>query len=164
MEPDQTNVITIPPPNYSSGVSYGSSTKENNAVALNVTVSSGTFTYEELLEATGGFSEANLLGEGGFGYVHKGVLRNGREVAVKQLKIGSNQGEREFQAEVDTISRVHHKHLVSLVGYCINGDKRLLIYEFVPKDTLEFHLHGKTNNIYHDLNFFSVCVFIFLFF
>lgn len=142
MEPDQTNVITIPPPKYSSGVSYGS-TKENNAVALNVTVSSGTFTYEELLEATGGFSEANLLGEGGFGYVHKGVLRNGREVAVKQLKIGSNQGEREFQAEVDTISRVHHKHLVSLVGYCINGDKRLLIYEFVPKDTLEFHLHGK---------------------
>lgn len=147
MEPDQTNVITIPPPNYSSGVSYGSSTKENNAVALNVTVSSGTFTYEELLEATGGFSEANLLGEGGFGYVHKGVLRNGREVAVKQLKIGSNQGEREFQAEVDTISRVHHKHLVSLVGYCINGDKRLLIYEFVPKDTLEFHLHENRGSV-----------------
>ncbi|KAG2249905.1 hypothetical protein Bca52824_089533 [Brassica carinata] len=145
VEPDQTNVITIPPPNYSSSVSYG--TKESNAAAMNVTVSSGTFAYEELLEATGGFSEANLLGEGGFGYVHKGVLRNGREVAVKQLKIGSNQGEREFQAEVDTISRVHHKHLVSLVGYCINGDKRLLVYEFVPKDTLEFHLHGNRGSV-----------------
>lgn len=157
MEPDQTNVITIPPPNYSSSVSYG--TKESNAVAMNVTISSGTFTYEELLEATGGFSETNLLGEGGFGYVHKGVLRNGREVAVKQLKIGSNQGEREFQAEVDTISRVHHKHLVSLVGYCINGDKRLLIYEFVPKDTLEFHLHGK--QMLHDFVFFLfLCVYI----
>ncbi|KAF8088157.1 hypothetical protein N665_0550s0016 [Sinapis alba] len=145
VESDQTNVITIPPLNYSSSVSYG--TKESNAVAMNVTMSSGTFTYEELLEATGGFSEANLLGEGGFGYVHKGVLRNGREVAVKQLKIGSNQGEREFQAEVDTISRVHHKHLVSLVGYCINGDKRLLVYEFVPKDTLEFHLHGNRGSV-----------------
>ncbi|KAJ0251932.1 Proline-rich receptor-like protein kinase PERK14 [Hirschfeldia incana] len=145
VEPDQTNVITIPPPKYSSSVSCGA--RENNAVAMNVTVSSGTFAYEELLEATGGFSEANLLGEGGFGYVHKGVLRNGREVAVKQLKIGSNQGEREFQAEVDTISRVHHKHLVSLVGYCINGDKRLLIYEFVPKDTLEFHLHGNKGSV-----------------
>ncbi|CAF2068312.1 unnamed protein product [Brassica napus] len=146
VEPDQTNVITIPPPNYSSSVSYGTKEK-SNAIAMNVTISSGTFTYEELLEATGGFSEANLLGEGGFGYVHKGVLRNGREVAVKQLKIGSNQGEREFQAEVDTISRVHHKHLVSLVGYCINGDKRLLIYEFVPKDTLEFHLHGNRGSV-----------------
>ncbi|CAH8377940.1 unnamed protein product [Eruca vesicaria subsp. sativa] len=147
VEPDQTNVITIPPPKYSSSASYSTTTKESNAVTMNVTVSSGTFTYEELLEATGGFSEANLLGEGGFGYVHKGVLRNGREVAVKQLKIGSNQGEREFQAEVDTISRVHHKHLVSLVGYCINGDKRLLIYEFVPKDTLEFHLHGNRGSV-----------------
>ncbi|KAF3534726.1 hypothetical protein DY000_02036764 [Brassica cretica] len=146
VEPNQSNVITIPPPNYSSSVSYGTKEK-SNAIAMNVTISSGTFTYEELLEATGGFSEANLLGEGGFGYVHKGVLRNGREVAVKQLKIGSNQGEREFQAEVDTISRVHHKHLVSLVGYCINGDKRLLIYEFVPKDTLEFHLHGNRGSV-----------------
>ncbi|KAK3033798.1 hypothetical protein RJ639_034369 [Escallonia herrerae] len=76
----------------------------------------GNFTYQELALATGGFSEANLVGEGGFGYVHKGVLPNGREIAVKQLKVGSRQGEREFQAEVETINRVHHKHLVSLVG------------------------------------------------
>lgn len=93
--------------------------------------------------ATNGFSEANLLGQGGFGYVHKGVLPNGKEVAVKQLKDGSGQGEREFHAEVETISRVHHKHLVSLVGYCITGTRRLLVYEFVPNNTMEFHLHGK---------------------
>uniref|UniRef100_A0A0D9WE05 non-specific serine/threonine protein kinase n=1 Tax=Leersia perrieri TaxID=77586 RepID=A0A0D9WE05_9ORYZ len=72
-----------------------------------------------------------------------GVLPTGKEIAVKQLKIGSGQGEREFQAEVEIISRVHHKHLVSLVGYCISGGKRLLVYEFVPNNTLEFHLHGK---------------------
>ena len=101
------------------------------------------FSYEELAAATGGFSVANLLGQGGFGYVHKGVLPGGRAVAVKQLKSGSGQGEREFQAEVDIISRVHHRHLVSLVGYCIAGARRMLVYEFVPNKTLEFHLHGQ---------------------
>ncbi|KAJ4845858.1 hypothetical protein Tsubulata_044570 [Turnera subulata] len=104
--------------------------------------SSGTFTYHELMEATDGFSDANLLGQGGFGYVHKGVLPSGKEVAVKQLKDGSRQGEREFQTEVDIISQVHHKHLVTLVGYCIAGPARLLVYEFVSNNTLEFHLYG----------------------
>ncbi|GAV82932.1 Pkinase_Tyr domain-containing protein [Cephalotus follicularis] len=102
-----------------------------------------TFTYDDLAAATGGFAQANLLGQGGFGYVHKGVLPNGKEVAVKSLKSGSGQGEREFQAEVDIISRVHHRHLVSLVGYCIAGGQRMLVYEFVPNKTLEYHLHGK---------------------
>ncbi|CAH9119205.1 unnamed protein product [Cuscuta epithymum] len=101
------------------------------------------FTYEELAAATASFSQANLLGQGGFGYVHKGVLPNGREVAVKSLKSGSGQGEREFQAEVEIISRVHHRHLVSLVGYCIAEGQRMLVYEYVPNNTLEFHLHGK---------------------
>lgn len=100
------------------------------------------FTYEELAAATNGFSAANILGQGGFGYVHKGVLPSGKEVAVKSLKSGSGQGEREFQAEVEIISRVHHRHLVSLVGYCIANGQRMLVYEFVPNKTLEFHLHG----------------------
>ncbi|CDY66134.1 BnaCnng49640D [Brassica napus] len=102
-----------------------------------------TFTYQELADATGGFVDSNLLGQGGFGYVHKGVLPNGKEVAVKSLKSGSGQGEREFQAEVDIISRVHHRYLVSLVGYCIADGQRMLVYEFVPNNTLEYHLHGK---------------------
>ncbi|CAL9755656.1 unnamed protein product [Musa acuminata subsp. burmannicoides] len=102
-----------------------------------------TFTYDELAAATNGFSRDNLLGQGGFGYVYKGVLPNRKDVAVKQLKSGSGQGEREFQAEVEIISRVHHRHLVSLVGYCIAGSQRLLVYEFVPNNTLEHHLHGK---------------------
>ncbi|CAL9083852.1 unnamed protein product [Musa textilis] len=102
-----------------------------------------TFTYDELAVVTNGFSRDNLLGQGGFGYVYKGVLPNGKEIAVKQLKSGSGQGEREFQAEVEIISRVHHRHLVSLVGYCIAGAQRMLVYEFVPNQTLEYHLHGK---------------------
>jgi serine/threonine protein kinase len=109
-------------------------------LALGFTKSS--FSYDELAAATEGFSQAKLLGQGGFGYVHKGVLPNGKEIAVKSLKAGSGQGDREFQAEVEIISRVHHRHLVSLVGYCIAGDKKLLVYELVPNSTLEFHLHG----------------------
>ncbi|KAL9225800.1 hypothetical protein vseg_001683 [Gypsophila vaccaria] len=101
------------------------------------------FTYQELLEATGGFSDENLLGEGGFGCVYKGHLVDGRVVAVKQLKIGGGQGEREFKAEVEIISRIHHRHLVSLVGYCIWESKRLLVYDYVPNNTLYFHLHGE---------------------
>ncbi|XP_010943774.2 proline-rich receptor-like protein kinase PERK15 [Elaeis guineensis] len=110
---------------------------------LGLEFNKSTFTLEELVACTNGFSQANLLGQGGFGYVHKGVLPNGKEVAVKQLKSGSGQGEREFQAEVDIISRVHHRHLVSLVGYCIAGSQRMLVYDFVPNKTLEYHLHEK---------------------
>lgn len=102
------------------------------------------FSYEELIKVTNGFSTQNLLGEGGFGCVYKGCLPDGREIAVKQLKIGGGQGEREFKAEVEIISRIHHRHLVSLVGYCIEDNKRLLVYDYVPNNTLYFHLHGKT--------------------
>lgn len=130
----------------SSGGGSGSSFGSDNPLPLpspgiSLGFSKSTFSYEELAMATDGFSDANLLGQGGFGYVHKGVLPNGKEVAVKSLKAGSGQGEREFQAEVEIISRVHHKHLVSLVGYCITGSHRLLVYEFVPNRTLEYHLH-----------------------
>lgn len=127
--------------NYSSGPYAPSLPPPHPSVALGFNKS--TFTYEELAAATQGFSKDRLLGQGGFGYVHKGVLPNGKEIAVKSLKAGSGQGEREFQAEVEIISRVHHRHLVSLVGYCsTSGGQRMLVYEFLPNDTLEFHLHG----------------------
>lgn len=101
------------------------------------------FTYQELYDATDGFSQDNVLGEGGFGCVYKGTLVDGRVVAVKQLKAGGGQGEREFRAEVEIISRIHHRHLVSLVGYCIAENQRILIYDYVPNDTLHYHLYGK---------------------
>ncbi|XP_057759287.1 proline-rich receptor-like protein kinase PERK1 [Arachis stenosperma] len=137
-----------PPPFLSSSGGSGSNYSGGEPLpppspGIALGFSKSTFTYEELARATDGFSDANLLGSGGFGYVHRGILPNGKEVAVKQLKAGSGQGEREFQAEVEIISRVHHKHLVSLVGYCITGTQRLLVYEFVPNNTLEFHLHGR---------------------
>ncbi|KAL0332276.1 UNVERIFIED_CONTAM: Proline-rich receptor-like protein kinase PERK8 [Sesamum calycinum] len=105
------------------------------------------FTYPELSAATNGFSANYLLGEGGFGCVYKGVLVDGREVAVKQLKDGGGQGEREFRAEVEIISRIHHRHLVSLVGYCISEKQRLLVYDYVPNNTLHYHLHGEAKTV-----------------
>nr|ADN34283.1 ATP binding protein [Cucumis melo subsp. melo] len=104
---------------------------------------SRSFAYDDLHQATNGFSSNNLLGEGGFGCVYKGTLADGRDVAVKQLKVGGGQGEREFRAEVEIISRVHHRHLVSLVGYCISDYQRLLVYDYVPNNTLHYHLHGE---------------------
>ncbi|ESQ48014.1 hypothetical protein EUTSA_v10020178mg [Eutrema salsugineum] len=149
-----------PPPPVSGGINNGNSSDMSSnysgphgpslppphpSVALGFNKS--TFTYDELAAATQGFSQARLLGQGGFGYVYKGILPNGKEIAVKSLKAGSGQGEREFQAEVEIISRVHHRFLVSLVGYCIAGGQRMLVYEFLPNDTLEFHLHGKSGNV-----------------
>lgn len=128
-----------PPPHSSSSAGSEKHNPPNMGYANGKTI----FTYEDLANATEGFSPANLLGQGGFGYVHKGVLPSGETVAIKQLKTDSGQGEREFQAEVAIISRVHHKHLVSLVGYCTSGLQRMLVYEFVPNNTLEFYLHGK---------------------
>ncbi|XP_051118958.1 proline-rich receptor-like protein kinase PERK8 [Andrographis paniculata] len=101
------------------------------------------FGYQELYGATNGFSANNLLGEGGFGCVYKGILADERIVAVKQLKAGGGQGEREFRAEVEIISRIHHRHLVSLVGYCISENQRLLVYDYVPNNTLHYHLHDE---------------------
>ncbi|KAG7016076.1 Proline-rich receptor-like protein kinase PERK8, partial [Cucurbita argyrosperma subsp. argyrosperma] len=108
---------------------------------------SRSFAYEELHQATSGFSLNSLLGEGGFGCVYRGTLADGRDVAVKQLKVGGGQGEREFRAEVEIISRVHHRHLVSLVGYCISDHQRLLVYDYVPNNTLHYHLHGENRTV-----------------
>ncbi|CAH9079607.1 unnamed protein product [Cuscuta epithymum] len=137
-----------PPPLHSSDMSSAAFSGPHQppkppphpSMALGFNQSS--FTYEDLAAATGGFSKEKLLGQGGFGYVYKGVLPNGKDIAVKCLKTNSGQGEREFQAEVEIISRVHHRHLVSLVGYCISGAQRMLIYEFVPNNTLEYHLQA----------------------
>ena len=128
------------------------------------------FSYQELVKATNGFSQENLLGEGGFGCVYKGVLPDGRVVAVKQLKIGGGQGHREFKAEVETLSRIHHRHLVSIVGHCISDDRRLLIYDYVSNNDLYFHLHGKKSNkntfsditLTHQLVVLIVCSFCLL--
>ncbi|KAJ4733868.1 Protein kinase superfamily protein [Rhynchospora pubera] len=100
-----------------------------------------TFSYYELAAATKNFREDLLLGQGGFGCVHKGWLDDGQVVAIKQLDRNGLQGNREFLVEVLMLSLLHHEHLVNLVGYCTHADHRLLVYEFMPLGSLEDHLH-----------------------
>ncbi|KAK8584657.1 hypothetical protein V6N13_138612 [Hibiscus sabdariffa] len=100
-----------------------------------------TYTYKELNFATTNFSHQNKLGEGGFGEVYKGILKNGRVVAVKKLAIGTSEKVKaEFDTEVKLISNVHHRNLVRLVGCCSKGPELLLVYEFMPNGSLDKHL------------------------
>ncbi|KAK6133094.1 hypothetical protein DH2020_033133 [Rehmannia glutinosa] len=101
-----------------------------------------TFNYAELRAATDDFNPANKLGEGGFGPVYKGTLGDGRIVAVKQLSVASHQGKSQFIAEIATISAVQHRNLVKLYGCCIEGDKRLLVYEYLENKSLDQLLFG----------------------
>ncbi|XP_062012072.1 G-type lectin S-receptor-like serine/threonine-protein kinase CES101 isoform X1 [Rosa rugosa] len=89
------------------------------------------FSYESVMAATDNFSGENKLGEGGFGPVYKGSMPTGQEIAVKTLSSGSVQGEVEFKNELILISELQHINLVQLFGYCIHGEERMLIYEYM---------------------------------
>ncbi|XP_043700450.1 probable LRR receptor-like serine/threonine-protein kinase At1g56140 [Telopea speciosissima] len=104
-----------------------------------------TFSYAELRTATEDFNPSNKLGEGGFGPVYKGTLPDGRVVAVKQLSVASHQGKSQFIAEIATISAVQHRNLVKLYGCCLEGDKRLLVYEYHENKSLDQALFGKSS-------------------
>ncbi|XLT07966.1 hypothetical protein HN51_053759, partial [Arachis hypogaea] len=99
--------------------------------------------YAELELATGGFSEANFLAEGGFGSVHRGVLPDGQVVAVKQHKLASSQGDLEFCSEVEVLSCAQHRNVVMLIGFCIEDKRRLLVYEYICNGSLDSHLYGR---------------------
>ncbi|ONK70848.1 uncharacterized protein A4U43_C04F2150 [Asparagus officinalis] len=100
-----------------------------------------TFSIAELEKATDKFSSRKVIGEGGFGRVYLGILNDGSEVAIKLL-MREDTGDREFIAEVEMLSRLHHRNLVKLIGICIEGHKRCLIYELIRNGSVESHLHG----------------------
>lgn len=100
------------------------------------------FSYAELELATGGFSQANFLAEGGYGSVHRGVLLEGQVVAVKQHKLASSQGDVEFCSEVEVLSCAQHRNVVMLIGFCIEDSRRLLVYEYICNGSLDSHLYG----------------------
>eukprot|EP00253_Pinus_taeda_P024522 PITA_24522 len=102
------------------------------------------FKYHILRDATSNFKEENKLGEGGFGSVYKGVLPDGREVAVKRLKIGSRQGDSEFLNEANLVSRVKHRNLVKLLGCCVQSSERLLVYEYLHNSSLDKFIFDTT--------------------
>ncbi|XP_039032690.1 receptor-like serine/threonine-protein kinase ALE2 [Hibiscus syriacus] len=106
------------------------------------TGSAKTFTASEIERAADNFDDSRILGEGGFGRVYSGVLDDGTKVAVKVLKRDDQQGGREFLAEVEMLSRLHHRNLVKLIGICTEERNRCLVYELIPNGSVESHLHG----------------------
>uniref|UniRef100_A0A251SE33 Protein kinase domain-containing protein n=1 Tax=Helianthus annuus TaxID=4232 RepID=A0A251SE33_HELAN len=102
------------------------------------------FSLEEIQSSTKDFDDDMVIGEGGFGKVYKGQLsseEDGHVVAIKRLNPMSNQGEHEFRAEIETLSKLRHRHLVSLIGYCDDNKEMILVYEYMPNGTLYHHLH-----------------------
>ncbi|KAK1408517.1 hypothetical protein QVD17_40360 [Tagetes erecta] len=103
------------------------------------------FSFSTVAQSTNSFSPVNKLGEGGFGLVYKGVLE-GREIAVKRLSMTSRQGLDEFKNEVICISKLQHRNLVKLLGCSIEGDEKLLIYEYMPNRSLDMFLFDKAKS------------------
>ncbi|KAK6151946.1 hypothetical protein DH2020_014581 [Rehmannia glutinosa] len=148
-KPDPTPPTTIPSLAKSSGIPVsmvGSGTSSpsfslGSSIAA-YTGSAKTFSSIDIDRATDFFNETRILGEGGFGRVYSGVLEDGTKIAVKILKRYDQQGGREFLAEVEMLSRLHHRNLVKLIGICVEDRTRCLVYELIPNGSVESHLHG----------------------
>nr|POE68757.1 cysteine-rich receptor-like protein kinase 29 [Quercus suber] len=108
------------------------------------------FDFPTIRVATDNFSDANKLGQGGFGVVYKGRLSNGQEIAVKRLSQGSGQGDLEFKNEILLVAKLQHRNLVKLRGFCLEGCERLLIYEFVPNGSLDQVIFDPAKRAYLD--------------
>ncbi|KAI3890967.1 hypothetical protein MKX03_015593 [Papaver bracteatum] len=102
------------------------------------------FTFEEMVLATNNFDSSTQVGQGGYGKVYRGVLSDGTVVAVKRAQEGSFQGDKEFFNEIELLSRVHHRNLVSLIGCCDEEGEQMLVYEFMSEGTLRDHLSAKS--------------------
>ncbi|XP_042407323.1 receptor-like serine/threonine-protein kinase ALE2 [Zingiber officinale] len=123
----------------------GRLSSESASINSNVATYTGqakTFTLAEIERATKRFEESSIIGEGGFGLVYQGTLEDGTRIAVKVLKRDDQQSGREFFAEIEMLSRLHHRNLVKLIGICVEEHIRCLIYELIPNGSLESHLHG----------------------
>ncbi|RVW68704.1 G-type lectin S-receptor-like serine/threonine-protein kinase [Vitis vinifera] len=108
------------------------------------------FDFDTIAEATDNFSRSNKLGQGGFGPVYKGMLRGGQEIAVKRLSKNSRQGLDEFKNEVLCIAKLQHRNLVKLLGYCIQYEEKMLIYEYMPNKSLNSFIFDQTQSMLLD--------------
>ncbi|KAK1430080.1 hypothetical protein QVD17_12580 [Tagetes erecta] len=103
-----------------------------------------SFTFQELQKYTNNFSEMNNIGIGGYGMVYKGRLPNGQMIAIKRAQKGSSQGVLEFKTEIELLSRVHHKNVVGLIGFCFDQGEQMLVYEYIVNGTLKDSLSGRS--------------------
>ncbi|XP_027073457.1 probable receptor-like protein kinase At2g23200 [Coffea arabica] len=125
-----------------AGTSYSKSTDRNTNGSPLPDLNLGLkMPFGEILYATKNFDEKLIVGEGGFGKVYRGTLRDGTKVAVKRSEPGRTQGLPEFQTEIMVLSKIRHRHLVSLIGYCYERSEMVLVFEFMEKGTLRDHLY-----------------------
>nr|XP_043622683.1 leucine-rich repeat receptor protein kinase HPCA1-like [Erigeron canadensis] len=103
-----------------------------------------SFTFDEIKTCTNNFTATAHIGAGGYGMVYRGSLPNGKLVAVKRAQQGSTQGGLEFKTEIELLSRVHHKNVVSLVGFCFDAGEQMLVYEYIVNGTLKDSLSGRS--------------------
>ncbi|KAH6780681.1 Protein kinase superfamily protein [Perilla frutescens var. hirtella] len=122
--------------------------KASNVANIQVSTERGlqVFTFKQLHSATGGFGKSNVIGRGAFGQVYRGVLQNGRKVAIKLMDQTGKQGEDEFTAEVELLGRLSSQYLLSLIGYCSDTNHKLLVYEFMANGGLQEHLYPISGN------------------
>ncbi|MBA0580301.1 hypothetical protein Gorai_022527 [Gossypium raimondii] len=137
---------TVPMPSFAN-ISFKSDASRKRYISEEIlkrgksNITAKTFNYRDLCTATNNFNPENQLGEGGFGRVYKGQVEpNQQVVAIKQLDRNGYQGNREFLVEVLMLSLLNHPNLVTLVGYCADGDQRILVYEYMANGSLESHL------------------------
>lgn len=105
------------------------------------------FTFEEMRKCANNFSVANDVGGGGYGQVYKGILPNGQLIAIKRAQPGSLQGALEFKTEIELLSRVHHKNVVKLLGFCFDRGEQMLVYEYIPNGSLRDSLSGNIKSL-----------------
>ncbi|XP_057995764.1 leucine-rich repeat receptor protein kinase HPCA1-like isoform X4 [Hevea brasiliensis] len=102
------------------------------------------FSFEEIKKSTSNFSDANIIGTGGYGKVYRGILTGGIQVAIKRAEQGSLQGSVEFKTEIELLSKIYHKNLVSLLGFCYEVGEQMLVYEYVSNGSLKDCISGKS--------------------
>ncbi|KAK4433407.1 Cysteine-rich receptor-like protein kinase [Sesamum alatum] len=125
--------------------------KENHETVDDIsTPESLQFAFSTIRDATNDFSDDNKLGQGGFGTVYKGKLSNGQEIAVKRLSKNSGQGDLEFKNEVLLLARLQHRNLVRLLGFSLEGEEKLLVYEFVQNASLDRFIFDPIRHSYLD--------------
>ncbi|KAJ4901287.1 Leucine-rich repeat protein kinase family protein [Raphanus sativus] len=132
------------PSQHHSSINNGGGGGGGTESANSDAVESGNLviSIQVLKNVTNNFSEENILGRGGFGTVYKGELHDGTKIAVKRMELSavSNKGLEEFKSEITVLTKMRHRHLVALLGYCLDGNERLLVYEYMSQGTLSQHL------------------------
>ncbi|KAI9083680.1 hypothetical protein K1719_034381 [Acacia pycnantha] len=108
------------------------------------------FDLKDVVEATNNFSDTNMLGKGGFGSVYKGLLKDGMEIAVKRLSKYSGQGIEEFRNEVTLIAKLQHRNLVRILACCVDGEEKMLIYEYLPNKSLDSFIFDQEKKLQLD--------------